>query len=286
MNQRGNPHAPAPNVMALRELAPATLSMLEALVVQSQWNQVARDWAVFHSLGTIVAARDAQGHIVASGAVLPMGAVAWISMILVTPASRGQGLGRLVFEHCLRHVQRDGRVAMLDATPQGEPLYRQFGFEALWRLTRWRRDARAATGPALPTRRPSVAQLAAGDMQALGFNRHALLQDLLERPDSRCVQRESAFAIVRGGRVAQQIGPLVAAAEDAAVGLLNQAATGVDGPLLIDVPDDKLVLRQALLDAGFQPQRGFARMALAARGQTVPPCNGRLLHAIAGPEFA
>ena len=32
---------------------------------------------------------------------------------------------------------------MLDATPAGEALYRSFGFQVLWRLTRWRREARA-----------------------------------------------------------------------------------------------------------------------------------------------
>ena len=56
--------------------------------------------------------------------------------------------------------------------------------------------------------------------------------------------------------------------------------------MLIDVPDDRPLLRQALVAAGFAPQRGFARMALAVAEQRVPRGQTHFIHAIAGPEFA
>jgi hypothetical protein len=56
--------------------------------------------------------------------------------------------------------------------------------------------------------------------------------------------------------------------------------------LLIDVPDERPVLRGALAAAGFAPQRGFARMALATAEQRVPQGQIRFIHAVAGPEFA
>ena len=119
----------------------------------------------------------------------------------------------------------------------------------------------------------------------MGFDRRALLLDLLQRPDTRCLQAEQAFAILRTGRVAHHIGPLVARTEAAAIALLEQACAGSESPLLIDAPDQQSALRQALLDAGFQPQRGFARMAQAGPGAAIAQAQLSWLHAIAGPEY-
>ena len=142
-------------------LTPEVQAQLQQLVVDSHWNQLPADWAQFFQLGTLYAVRDARGAISASGAVLPMGAptspgpaVSWISMILVTPAQRGQGLGRAVFASCLAQVLAEDRVPMLDATPQGEALYAQFGFEPQWRFTRWRRAQHGAAPGATPKALP------------------------------------------------------------------------------------------------------------------------------------
>lgn len=295
------PQAPdaVADVERLAQLTPQALAMLGELVEQSHWNQTFDDWRVFFDGGAIYVVRDDAGRFLVSGAVLPMGesrpgclasvtgrGVAWISMILVTPAWRGRGLGRLVFQQCVRHIQAQGRIPMLDATPAGEVLYAKFGFEVLWRLTRWRREGRPATAPELPPARRDIDGLAELDQEALGFSRPALLRALLERPDSRCVRHPQGFAIVRGGRVAHHIGPLVAADEAAAIAVLQDAAARYPGPLLIDVPDERPRLREALLAGGFAPQRGFARMALALGGQCVPRGQTRFIHAVAGPEFA
>ena len=60
-------------------LAVAELPDAEALVREAGWNQVAADWEIFQALGTIYAAR-AGGRVVATAAILPYGAFAWISM--------------------------------------------------------------------------------------------------------------------------------------------------------------------------------------------------------------
>jgi GNAT superfamily N-acetyltransferase len=286
-------------VEKLTALTPQALAELGELVAFSGWNQTADDWGVFFSCGTLYVVRDGTGRIVASGAVLPMGesrpgylasltgrGVAWISMILVRPEMRGRGIGRGVFEQCVRDIAAQGRIAMLDATPQGEPLYEHFGFETLWRLTRWKREARPATGPALPPAKPDLDTLSELDQEALGFARKPLLAELLGRPDSRYVRHVLGFAIVRAGRIAHHIGPLVATNEAAAVAVMREAAAALSGPIFIDVPNERPVLRQALADAGFAPQRSFARMAMAVAEQRVPRGQTHFIHAIAGPEFA
>ena len=60
--------------------------------------------------------------------------------------------------------------------------------------------------------------------------------------------------------------PLVATNEPTAVAVMQEAAAALSGPVVIDVPDDRPLLRQALADAGFAPQRGFARMATGHGG--------------------
>jgi GNAT superfamily N-acetyltransferase len=275
-----------PAVETLASIAPADAPMLDALVAASGWNQTACDWRLFERLGTLHVVRDAQGTIVASGAVLPMEGAAWISMILVLPEVRGQGLGRAVFAHCLQQVRDAGLVAMLDATPQGEPLYASFGFTTMWRLARWQREATTAADVALPPGKPPIDSLAALDAEALGIARPAVLADLLARDGSRCVRNGLGFGLVRAGRIAHHIGPLLAAQEHTAAALLREAARGLHGRIFIDVPEHRRAMAAALREAGFTPQRSFARMALATRPGTAPPLGQpAFIHAIAGPEF-
>ncbi len=286
-------------VQLLPSVAGAPLDSLQQLVVDSRWNQTIEDWALFLRAGSVYAASDADAGIVASGAVLPMDAlpasampsgeaasVAWISMILVKPSWRGRGLGRRVFERCLRHVQTEGRVAMLDATPAGEALYRSFGFQVLGRLTRWRREARVADGVAAGPAQGTLDRLLALDAEALGFDRARVLRGLSERPGSRVVTADHAAALVRAGRTARQLGPMLASSDEGAAQLLARVAEFDASALLIDVPDDRPSMQRTLEVCGFRPERPFARMALAAAGRELPVGNTQLIHAIAGPEYA
>ncbi|VWX61442.1 Acetyltransferase (GNAT) family protein [Burkholderiales bacterium 8X] len=278
-------HARSNGVEQLAALDGEAIAMLEALVVQSGWNQTAEDWDLFFREGSVFVVREPDGRIGASGAVLPMGATtAWISMILVAPALRGRGLGRSVFEHCFREVERQGRVAMLDATPAGERLYVHHGFEPLWRLSRWHRatHASAASIDELQQADTGFERLSRLDGSALGLDRSAVLAHLSGRAGSRILGHASASAIVRAGRVARHIGPLLASDESAAVDLLEEAANHTAEPLLIDVPDACLQMQDRLQALGFERQRGFVRMF---RGTSVPESRADLLHAIAGPEY-
>jgi GNAT superfamily N-acetyltransferase len=278
-------------VERLEALTPDALADLLQLVADSHWNQVAADWELFFSAGAVYVVRGAQGRIVASGAVLPMGAsqggaarVAWISMILVTPSQRGAGLGRAVFARCLAHVQGEGRIAMLDATPAGEQLYAKFGFEPHWRFTRWRRPTLHGASAALPLE-ASLDRIESLDRQALGFDRRAVLRDIALREGAACLQFGEALAVLRPGRTATQIGPMLAADESEAATLLQRLAAALPQVLVVDVPQGRAAMEAALQAAGFAPERPFARMALAA-GLALPPTHTETIQAVAGPEYA
>ncbi|WP_028602451.1 GNAT family N-acetyltransferase [Ottowia thiooxydans] len=276
----------------LAALTPGDLDMLNRLVMESHWNQLPADWHFFFEHGHVLVVRNAESRIIASGAVLPMDAdtnghrVAWISMILVLPEVRGQGLGRRVFEACLRSAQAADYLPMLDATPQGEPLYTQFGFVPLSHITRWRREARGARASSAPAPQADLDQFVALDARALGFGRSALINSLQGRPTTHCVSSSHGFTLVRAGRTAHHIGPLLAEDEGRALELLQQAVDALETPVLIDAPQQRPVLTAALQAAGFVPQRDFTRMAWVPPGRTLPQGQPHFIHAIAGPEFA
>jgi GNAT superfamily N-acetyltransferase len=270
-------------VEMLPSLEADTSRMLDALVVASGWNQTRDDWDLFERLGTLYGVRDASGRIVASGAVLPMDpGAAWISMILVAPEVRGQGLGRKVFEQCLRTTQAAGRAAMLDATPAGEKLYAQFGFRPLWRISRWQRPAKGIAVEGTTPPHPDLEPLAALDALALGLHRGRMLAQIAARRGSRIVRRAEAFCFVRAGRFAQHIGPMLAKDERDAAALLSDVAEGSTAALLIDVPDDRAAMQRQLEACGFSRVRTFTRMAL---GEPLPRGQNAFIHAIAGPEY-
>jgi len=285
---------PAPET--LTRLSSADLAMLNRLVEQSGWNQTAHDWRVFSTLGRIHVIRDSGQTIVASGAVLPLDdSAAWISMILVEPERRGHGLGRAVFQRCLADVQEMGRVALLDATPAGEALYSQYGFVTQWHLRRWHRPALTRTAPdrstphrasagetSMDASTQAIASLAAMDAKALGISREVLMKSLATRPGSTLARRADAMAIVRDGRFARHVGPLVSSSEEAAAALLDDICANESTALLMDVPESRNDLHIRLEAMGFAAQRGFARMAL---GEPVPSGLTAFIHAIAGPEY-
>lgn len=266
-------------------------AQLQQLVVDSHWNQLAADWTLFFSLGTLYVVRDGDGVIVGSGAVLPMGPslgdaapVSWISMILVSPKQRGHGLGRAVFARCLAQVTAEGRVPMLDATPEGEALYVQFGFEPTWGFTRWRRPPRERVMAHCPAD-DSTEHLLQLDSQALGFDRRALLGGIASREGARCVHHADASALLRQGRTAVHIGPMHATEEADGAALLHAVAAAVSDVLVVDVPKGHCLMEAALKADGFIPERSFVRMVLS-KGLKLPPTKTEIVQAVAGPEYA
>ncbi len=120
-------------------LTPADMAGCLALSEGAGWNQVSRDWTLFFRHGAVFGIAQA-GALVASGAVLPYpgGGFGWVSMVLVSVASRGRGLGTRILRRCLEALAATGLCPVLDATPAGERIYRPLGFRTQFGLTRWR----------------------------------------------------------------------------------------------------------------------------------------------------
>lgn len=256
-----------------------------ALSAEAGWNQTAEDWSVFFARGTVFGVME-DGRPVATGAALPFdGGFGWISMVLVTPSQQGRRLGTRILETCLDELARLDRVPVLDATPAGERVYRPLGFRPVFGLTRW--QGQGGGGVPDGVRRMTmhdVPAAVAADARAFGAERALLLGSFLGRaPDHAFVLEDGGgFVLARPGRVALQIGPLVAESEADAKRLLEAAVGAAQGPVFLDLADRWESLAAWLQAQGFARQRPFLRMA---HGRDVPFGNPARLFVAAGPEF-
>jgi len=276
------------DVSSFSRLTEAHIADCVALSSEAGWNQMSEDWALFLRHGTVFGLPNAHGVTVASGAVLPYpDDFAWISMVLVTASRRRERIGTSILEACCGEVVQRGLLSMLDATPAGERIYRPLGFDGIFNLSRWQGVSdRRANSPA------GIRAMAAGDIPsvtatdaaAFGAKRKFLIENLFRRlPQLAFVSPDrTSFVLARPGRIATQIGPIVATNEGVADALLNAALGCVSGPVFLDLIDGRDILTRHLQQRGFSLQRPFLRMGLNRRAPFGNPAN---LFVVAGPEF-
>jgi GNAT superfamily N-acetyltransferase len=286
--------APSEQLAIATGLAAAEFADAEALVREAGWNQTAADWRMFGDFGTIYAIRNDAGHLVATAAALPYGArFGWISMVLVTKNFQRRGLATRLLRRCIDDLTAQHLVPVLDATPAGREVYRQLGFNDTWRFQR----LAAANPRALPSAATDVAvnpitegilpELSAYDATVFGADRGKLLARLHSRlPHAAFFAqrggRVAGLLLGREGRIATQLGPLVAEDDDIATALLTRALEAIGGPVFIDVPDARTNLTAWLAARGFAPQRPLIRMV---QNGTAAFDDGRRTYAVVGPEF-
>jgi GNAT superfamily N-acetyltransferase len=281
-------------------LSGSELDDLEALVSEARWNQNAKDWRLFLQLGRIYAAHTATGRIVATTATLPYGErFAWISMVLVAGPYRRRGLATMLMRRATQDLAAAGRVPVLDATPDGHPVYRAIGYEDWWGFHRLRREqqgARQSAGDRLaapagviirPVRDDDWAALCAFDAAAFGAPRTAVLAGLRGRlPQAEVIAQSGdrivGFSLGRDGRMIPHIGPLVAESDGIAYAMLARAIEGIEAPLFIDLANAKSHVLAFLQARGFVPVRPFTRMA---HGHATRFDDPKRTFAVIGPEF-
>lgn len=257
----------------------------------SGWNQTDADWQTFLSAapdGALVAEQD--GRVIGTVATLPYGPFTWISMVLVDPAARGQGVGTLLLERGLALVP-DAVTARLDATELGEPLYRTLGFTAEYGLARWFLDEQRRRGTRAEDVRPFQStdwrMVRDIDLRVFGASRLDLLERLAqEAPEYAWVLEDTAvrgYIFGRHGHNREQLGPLVADSSASAGALVATCLAEHPGRrFFIDVPEDQRAWRQILSDMGFAVERSFVRMH---RGLLTAEGEPSSTFAITGPEF-
>ena len=286
--------------LRLHALAPADAGRGAALSAEIGWNQVESDWRYMLANGTGFGQSTPGGKLVASALALPYDRFAWVCMVLVAPDHRGRGVATDLMRRVLDDLAERGVMAGLDATPAGREVYRQLGFEDVYGLQRLWAERVAPAAPVAPVdsaeeTRATITPMAATDIDEVaaydagrfGADRRALLDHLRGRaPDRAFVARASGriagFVMARDGRVATQIGPVVAEDAGTAIALARHAVGGIDGAAVIDACDYQTPFVAWFKGAGFEFQRPYVRMLL---GRAQPIDRKDNIFAPAGPEF-
>lgn len=252
------------------------------LSTETGWNQNEADWKFFLSRGVVFGVRDG-ARLIATAALLPYSAgQAWISMVLVTADFRRRGIATQLVDACLGAAARQGLTTWLDATPAGATVYGPLGFEPTLQLRRLRLTQPQAAGVTGPLSDGSLDVLAARDAEAMGFDRSALLSEFAARPGSRIVAHGQSIALVRDGRTARHIGPLLAGDSDqTALALVEALVRSETGPWLIDAVHSQGAFLGRLVASGWTIERPFQRM----RFGPATASSTQLPFAVAGPEF-
>lgn len=281
--------------IAVRAMEPGDIADGMRLKTLAGWNQTEEDWRLFlegPSPAAFVAVQE--GSVVGSVAAIRYGDdLAWIGMMLVDPAFRRMGIGRLLFEHAVASVTSN-HVIKLDATPTGKELYDRMGFVDESRLQRLTHAClpvlpEPAGGDGLRVVTEEVwSGIEALDRAVFGADRRRVLRALAAQdpPGAFCLvraERVEGFCFGRRGTNYHQIGPVVAGCTEDAILLATAAMRRLGGrPAVIDVPDAQPEFLRWLTDLGFARQRPFIRM-VRAPAPASPPQNR--LFAICGPEF-
>jgi GNAT superfamily N-acetyltransferase len=273
-------------------LAESDLEAAGRLVVAAGWNQTADDWRMFLEDGRLWGCKGDDGQVIATAAAMPYRRVGWISLVLVDDRWRRRGLATRLTQRAAAELDEAGLVPMLDATPAGREVYLRMGFRDVWPLTRWASDAPSPSGqrPAQGVRPLATADLpalAAFDLPCFAGGRERVLARLARRSVGfACVQQRSGkvhgFLLGRAGRLATQVGPVIANDLDAATALLEFALGRITGAAIVDVPDSRRDLAAWLGERGFARQRTIVRMV---RGAAPLLDSQERLYAAAGPDL-
>jgi len=256
------------------------------------WNQREADWRALLGLnpgGFVAAVSD--GAVVGTGGAVRYGtSLAWVCMILVDPAARGQGIGTRIMEDQLEKL-KGVAVVGLDATPRGRPVYLKLGFRDARPLARFEARLAAPSVRAAgvrPLTQAGLPAVLAWDREAFGAARGALLRWALgQAPEyAWCATGAGGllgYSFGRHGHNAEHLGPVVARNEQAARDLVAAGLASASGrPVFIDAPSEPAEWASALGGLGFVEQRPFTRMY---RGDAKEPGLPEQLFSVVGPEF-
>jgi len=157
-----------------------------------------------------------------------------------------------------------------------------------WRLERALAPVAPETGIVIaPTSPADIPALAEFDRRHTALERAAVLAHLLPRGPALVARRGdgkivgSAFA--RTGRVATQLGPILADDPAIAAALASHQTRAAAGPFILDVPEGQGDFAALIRAHGGETPRGFMRMTRGAPGALAA---WRPIFAIAGPELA
>jgi GNAT superfamily N-acetyltransferase len=279
-------------VSIIRPMRPSDIVDAMKLSDAEGWNQTERDWKLLiEGPGNIcLIAEHGKKIIGTTTAINYSNQIAWIGMVLVAKEYRGQGVSKSLLTNILKKLESFKSVK-LDATPEGQRVYKQFDFTEEHLITRMvattMKDLSREDAPK-PILLKDIDEIIALDERVFGANRRQLIQSIVkEYPGKAWLLRRNnsivGFALGRKGNKYHQVGPICATEIDDVKTLIKNALNELTHqPVVVDVLCDKEDLITWLNSLGFARQRDFIRMY---KNENPFPGIINQQYAICGPEF-
>ena len=280
--------------VCFRDMTPADVAVGLELTRAARWNQTESDWGLFLRLspkGCRVAVMDER--VVGTVATARYeDRFAWIGMVLVDVAERGQGIGSRLMAEAV-DVLNDMPSIRLDATPAGHPVYQKLDFVDEYRLSRMETVVSGAgldlrRDPARPMTKDDLPAIAVFDREVFGADRSLTLGWMFEgAPEYAWVIEERGqiigYTFGRRGFNFEHLGPIIAHDQQTARRLVSTCLSRQAGrPFIIDASHCETGWRSWLESIGFREQRPFIRMFYRDNPYPgLPPKQFGIL----GPEF-
>jgi GNAT superfamily N-acetyltransferase len=279
----------------------ADLHSADQLRALAGWNQTPADWERFIRYAPEACfLAEWEGEPVGTVTTTAYGTeLGWIGMMLVHPDYRRRGIAKALMRRAMESLgERQVRCIKLDATPAGEPVYRQLGFLPEWELQRWERAATPgndrldampphprplspeaeARGEAGTRPLAELALVAGMDRQAFGADRMDWLRRLASA--SGCVVRERGYGMLRPGVLADYLGPIVADNDAVAAELIGGLLGETSRRVFWDIPRPNSAAEALAAKLGLKPVRSLLRMWM---GEASCAGDPRLQYAIGDP---
>ena len=271
-------------MITTKPLSQISIDSAASLSRDAGWNQLPSDWErlVQHEPdGCFAACHGANlvGTVTTTRFEKKLG---WIGMMLVHRSHRRQGIATRLMRLAIDYLVEKGVAHIfLDATPDGLPLYNQFGFRSLWNFHRWCKDQDLYDADVKNVENGELdAKCYQLDTEAFGTARTDFLKRL--GADSYVLRNGRSFGMSRPGFLADYIGPIVAEsaveAETIVDALLQKCRRGV----FWDVPSPNLAAVEIARKFSFRPVRDLTRMILSLNEADFE-CNIQLQYALADP---
>ena len=238
------------------------------------WNQTENDWKfLIENPGNICMVAECDNKIIGTTTAINYAdKVAWIGMVLVDKEYRGHGVSKTLLRNIVEKLEFCKSVK-LDATPDGQHVYKKFNFKDQYSIVRMVgaaiknlpsvEDNDLLIEPISPNDVPEIISL---DEFAFGANRSVLIEFLIRKyPHKGWVlkrnDRIAGIALGRDGNRYHQVGPVVASCTADAKILISKALKMMKGQsVVVDALCDKQELIDWLCSLGFIRQRQFIRM--------------------------
>lgn len=267
-----------------------TISDIPGLIALSDsvgWDYDEAEIHTILSIGTVFGHKDASGTLLSCAAIIPYDdKLASIGMVIVNPLSQGKGYGRQLMKACMASVSTDTTI-MLIATPEGEPMYKNLGFQTVDRIRKFIAERFVPKAPPQNEANDEFAivsmelddfsSMVELDKAALGSKRSHFLEKRMKQASTCLVAKNRSGKVIGYGFAVQGpvnliAGPIVAENAVIAEHILYKLTQYHTGRVRIDVPDEQAAFHAYL------EQNGFTQVShppvMVANASNLPRRNG------------